>query len=199
MKKLRKNIDLLLLALFVGVVYLGGWQTDVIGFLQRGILATGLFNADAEVQEVTLNEENKLASFTLIDNNGEPYNSQEYKGKTVFINFWASWCPPCVAEMPGIDKLYQDLKDREDIVFLIISEDEDQEKALSFMKKRSYHFPIYFPGSALPQSFLHQSIPSTFVISPEGKIVYKHEGMAQYNTDKFKAFLKSFSSSPASE
>lgn len=186
-KKLRKNIDWIILLLGVGIVYAGGWQAEVFGFFQRGILATGLFNPKVAHQNIA--EEASL-NFTLQTADDITINASDYTGKTIFINFWATWCPPCVAEMPGIHKLYTKLKNRNDIVFLMISVDDEHEKALRFVQIKGFTFPVVFPSGGVPSVLRHQSIPATFVIDPEGKLVYKNEGMASYDSEKFTEFLK---------
>lgn len=185
-QKLRKNLDLIIFLAFIGIVYAGGWQADVFGFVQRGILALGLFEAEPAPSE-KLSRTN--LNFQLQDTEGKAIDVKQLEGKTIFVNIWASWCPPCVAEMPGIHQLWQDLKSAEDIVFLMISVDEDREKAIRFMKRKDYGFPLYFPVSGLPREFAYKSIPTTFVIAPEGNIVYQKEGMASYNNQEFRDFL----------
>lgn len=190
-EKLKKNLDLILFLVFIGFVYAGGWQADVFGFVQRGILAIGLFDAEPS-QDQPLKPTN--LDFHLQDVQGKRVNMAELRGKIVFINIWASWCPPCVAEMPGIHDLYEELKElnkKKEIVFLMISVDEEKEKAIKFMERKEFRFPLYFPINAFPPEFSYQSIPSTFVISPEGKIVYQKEGMASYDSQEFKDFLLS--------
>ena len=71
----------------------------------------------------------------------------------------------------------------------MISLDDDPQKAAKFIKRKGYTFPVYTVLGNLPQAYASQSIPTTFVISPEGKIVVKHKGMAAYNTSKFKKLL----------
>jgi thiol-disulfide isomerase/thioredoxin len=186
-KKLRKNIDWIILLLGVGIIYAGGWQAEVFGFFQRGILATGIFNPKVAQQNIA--EEASL-NFTLQTADEVTINASEFEGKTIFINFWATWCPPCVAEMPGIHELYKKLEYREDIVFLMISVDDEHEKAIRFVQKKGFTFPIVFPTVGIPAVLRHQSIPATFVINREGKLVYKNEGMASYDSEKFTEFLK---------
>ncbi len=186
-RKLRKNVDLIVFLLFVTIVYAGGWQAEVFGFVQRGILAIGLFDAAPKHE---IEEKPVRIDFKLYDEEGNIMEVAQLKGKTVFINIWASWCPPCIAEMPGINKLYQRFKDDPDISFLMISADEEQEKALSLYRRKEFDFPIYFPVSKLPSALSYKSIPSTFVISPAGYIAYRKEGMASYDHSSFYDFLE---------
>jgi thiol-disulfide isomerase/thioredoxin len=115
---------------------------------------------------------------------------ENLKGKTVFINFWATWCPPCIAELPDLEDLYQNLKDDKEIIFLFINIDKDIAKASRFIQRKNLKIPIFRIASALPESLNFQSIPTTFVISKSGELIMKHDGMGQFNTDGFVTFLK---------
>ncbi len=175
-------------AIFFGIIatlYLTGLHTPVLGFMQGLILKTGIIKPSIE------RESNIQAdySFTLIDQHGEYINFKNLKGETIFINIWATWCPPCIAEMPDINNLYNELKG-ENIQFFMISMDDDFEKAKKFVDKKGYDFPIYQLGSNMPEVFQSKAIPTTFVISPKGMIVVKKSGMAKYNTDEFRNYLK---------
>jgi len=123
----------------------------------------------------------------LVDEENKPIDFSAFKGKVVFVNNWASWCPPCIAEMPTIQKLKNELKNAK-VVFVMVSFDEDREKALGFMKRRGFDFGVYFPGQGYP--FMTSSIPATFVLDKEGNLVWQHVGMADYSderiTDKIK-------------
>ena len=112
---------------------------------------------------------------------------EELRGKVIFINLWATWCPPCIAEMPAIDELSK--KMGEQVVFLIVSMDENFKKAKDFRKRKEFSFDVYELAGSLPEMYYSQSIPSTYVISAGGKLVFTKKGMADYNTPKFQEFL----------
>ena len=175
------------------VLFLTGLHTEVFGFIQRGILKTGLMNPDVENKAESANAalENPEADFNmrLINSKGENVSMEQFRGKVIFINLWATWCPPCIAEMPGINSLYNDVED-EDIVFLMLSLDEDFEKAKRFKEKKGFHFEVYRPDGSLPQMYYSQSIPTTFIIDAKGGLAFTHMGMADYNTPEFKEFLQ---------
>lgn len=101
------------------------------------------------------------------------------KGKVIFLNFWATWCPPCVAEMPSIQGLYDRVKSRE-ISFMCVSE-EDGAKVMNFVEERGYSIPIYTLIGKRPQVLETKGIPVTFIISQEGQIVFKHVGAAKWD------------------
>lgn len=191
-KKTKKS--LIEFAVFAGIMltlFLTGWHTEVFGFLQRGILKTGIFNPDvenkAETGKATAHPEADF-SMRLINSKGEKVSMGQLRGKVIFLNLWATWCPPCIAEMPGINKLYNEVKE-EDIVFLMLSLDEDFEKAKHFVKKKDFDFEVYTLDGGMPQMYNSQSIPATFVIDAEGGLALTHEGMADYNDADFKTFL----------
>ena len=170
-----------------GILYFTGLHTEVIGGLQRVILKTGIMKPNTETKEENLTKANY--DFSLVTMDGKVVPFDEFKGKVVFMNFWATWCPPCIAEMPEIENLYEDYKDNEKFAFIMVNLDEDVGKARSFLEKKDYTFPVYKLVSGLPNVYESQSIPTTFVISPEGNIVSTHKGMASYDNKKFREFL----------
>lgn len=175
----------------LAVLYFTGLHTEVIGTMQRALLWTGLF--DAKGSEVTTTEGPMLSdaafNLSLTTADGESVRLSDYKGKVLFINIWASWCPPCIAEMPTIEKLHRNVSDNEDIEILMISLDEDAKNAVRFMERKDYEMPYYFPASRLPSSFQSAYIPSTYVISKDGQIIYKKEGIADYSSRSFRNWL----------
>lgn len=193
MKKINRTLlEWGCILLIGGIIYLGGWHTELIGRAQQGLLFSGLFNPGLE-EELSL-EEKKYPkadfSLRLRDHEGKLVEMEELKGKVIFLNLWATWCPPCVAEMPGIDALASKLEG-EEVVFLMLSLDKDFGKAKAFRKDKNFSFNVHQLESNLPQMYYSQSIPTTYVISADGELVYTHKGMADYDTPKFKEFLLS--------
>lgn len=185
-----------------GILYLTGLHTEAIGQVQRLLLATGIKNAD--VPEALQNPDTKAvakatavansemagAGFKMVDMQGRQIAFESLKGKVVFLNIWATWCPPCIAEMPNIQKLY-DQVGSDKIAFVMLSVDEGgMAKVKKFIDRKKYTFPVYMPASQFPQEFYSTAIPTTFIISPAGKIVAKQEGMADYNTPEVIEFLQ---------
>jgi len=158
---------------------------------QWTLLQTGFRNADEE----TLDEATTFTyDFTIKDLEGNRIPFETFKGKVVFLNLWATWCGPCRAEMPGIQGLY-DKVDKEKVVFVMLSldNDSDQAKVVSYLKNKSFTFAAYMPSGYLPEQLQVPSIPTTFVISPDGKIVKKEVGSMQYDTPNFLRFLEKIS------
>jgi len=106
--------------------------------------------------------------------------------KVVFINFWATWCPPCVAEMPSMQKVYDDYKDK--VAFLFVT-NENWGKVSKFYKKNGYDLPTYNQLTKSPTLFESSSIPITFVVNKKGKIVIRKTGAANWNSKKTRKLL----------
>lgn len=175
-----------MLAVFLFIRYTDQ-GTVVQGWLQQGLLYTGIMQADiryAETNSVPANFDLELRSFE-----GEPFALESLRGKTIFINFWATWCPPCLAEMPFMQNLYEDLKD-ENIAFVFISTDDDIEVAKRFVEAKSYSLPMYRLSGNVPEMYVVRSLPTTYVISPSGQMATVHVGMANYDTKGFRDFLR---------
>ena len=190
-----------MLAIF-GVLYLTGLHTEVIGQVQRALLFTGvmkvdvpepLVNNNADTSEISTGAEVEMVGngFQMKSLSGKTVSLESMKGKVIFMNIWATWCPPCIAEMPNIQSLY-DKVGSDKIAFVMLSVDKGgSSKVKKFIDKKGFTFPVYFPASAIPSEFNSQAIPTTFIISPEGNIVSRHEGMAAYDTKEFREFLLS--------
>ncbi len=112
----------------------------------------------------------------------------DFKGKVVFLNLWATWCLPCVAEMPSIQSLFSGLKE-DDVVFLLIT-DENAETVEGFLRDRQLDLPFYI-YEELPDVFRPPGVPTTYVINRDGLIVYRHVGAAKWDGDVFRDFIRS--------
>ena len=114
---------------------------------------------------------------------GESKSLEDIKGEVVFLNFWATWCPPCIAEMPGIQRLYEEYGNK--VKFILIST-EKPEVLQTFLEKKQYTFPVYIQNYQTPEIFRSNSIPTSFIISGDGNIVMKKKGAAKWNSKKIK-------------
>lgn len=193
-RKMKKAlIEYGVIGAVVLTLFLTGLHTEVFGFLQRGVLATGFMNPDVEEnipKENNISDPQADFNMNLINSKGEAVSMEEFRGKVIFLNIWATWCPPCIAEMPGINNLYNEIKD-EDVVFLMLSMDENFEKAKRFKEKKDFDFEVYQAVGGIPQMYHSQSIPTTYFINGKGELALTHTGMADYDTAEFKEFLRS--------
>ncbi|OBX25348.1 thiol-disulfide isomerase/thioredoxin [Gelidibacter algens] len=177
-KSQRNNIIFLVIIL---IMVIPQTRQPIQILLQKGL---------AMFSPSVVDEENRILltdyDWQLVDENGMAYNFNDAKGKVVFINFWATWCPPCIAEMPSMEKLYQDYK--EDVVFLFVS-NEKQEVISKFKEKNDYEFLVHAALTPNPELLETSSIPRTFVIDQQGNIVIDKSGAADWNSAKVRALL----------
>ncbi|MGN6803363.1 MAG: TlpA family protein disulfide reductase [Ginsengibacter sp.] len=174
--------------LFYAVILFFLFNAGAKSWLLQRIMSTGLFNAKIKTEQ-TANNDSPAPSFSVTGSNGKIITADSLKGKVVLINFWASWCPPCRAEMPSLNKLYNDLKNDDHFVFLFINEDEHIENARKFISKNNYSIPLYFRLN-VPTEIFNGTLPTTLVLDKQGKIVLKHEGIASYDSESFINQLK---------
>jgi thiol-disulfide isomerase/thioredoxin len=134
------------------------------------------------------NERETLQDYdwNLLQMNSETRNFSQSKGKVVLVNYWATWCPPCVAEMPSLQKLYNTYGDKVDFYFIT---SEKPAKVKSFLKKNEYTLPVYFKIFDAPKKLKSKVLPTTYVISKTGEIVVSEEGTADWNSKKTKQLL----------
>ena len=184
----RSLIEWGVFILIAATLYLTGYHTQVIGTAQRGLLATGLITPSYEIDEESMRDAG--TEFYFADESFETKSIALYQGKVVFLNIWASWCPPCIAEMPSIASLYEQVKDDEDIEFILVSMDEDFENAKAFMDSRDLEMPIYHYRGRDREIYSSDLIPTTYVITPDGRIAMEKQGMAKYDSPEFVEFLE---------
>lgn len=126
------------------------------------------------------------ANWNLKGINTENIDFNNLNNSVVFISFWATWCAPCVAEMPSMNALYDDYKDK--VTFLFIT-DENWNTVSKFYTKNQYVFPTYNQETNAPKEFEISSIPATFIVSKNKKIVIDKKGPANWNSDSTRKLL----------
>ncbi|MBT3728119.1 MAG: TlpA family protein disulfide reductase [Candidatus Marinimicrobia bacterium] len=115
------------------------------------------------------------------DLEGSEFSLRDFKGKTLFINYWATWCNPCLAEMPSMVKLYEQYKDNEDIVFLYLSK-ESRDTIIDYIPKDEAlaKLPLYKIITD-DELFSTRGIPTTFIVDSSGEILVKDVGSAKWD------------------
>lgn len=131
----------------------------------------------------------QLPSFSVLDATGKTVDLQDFRGKKVFVNLWATWCPPCRAEMPSIEKLYASVN-KDKVAFVLLSLDEDFATAKSYAQNQLFKTPIYYPNSNMPELFNVRGIPATFIFNEKGDLVKQQEGAENYDTDAYRQLLQ---------
>lgn len=142
----------------------------------------------------TNSEEDKkieALDFTLYDQYGKEHKLSDYRGKKVFLNFWATWCPPCRAEMPHIEDLYKEYENNSKDVIILgvaspnVGKEGDQQYIEDFLKENNYTFPVVFDdGGMLSYQYGFSSLPSTLIIDEDGYITKYIPGAMNKSTMK---------------
>jgi thiol-disulfide isomerase/thioredoxin len=131
--------------------------------------------------------------FSFVDPDGNTVSLANFSGKLVVLNLWATWCAPCLREMPSLDRMQARLG--EDVVVLAISEDRGGEKVVEpFIKKLGLKSVKFYldPKSGAERAFKVQGLPTSFVIGREGSVLGRVEGAAEWDSPKLLDTLKSF-------
>lgn len=162
--------------------------------------AANVPSSETAEEESTEEEKMQAPDFTLVDQYGETHTLSDYKGKTVFLNFWATWCPPCKGEMPDIQKLYEKYgSNGEDLVVLGVAnpktdenpynQDGTQEEVEKFLTDNGYTFPVVMDttGEIFSQYGI-RSFPTTFMIDKDGNVFGYASG--QLSEDMMKSIIK---------
>ncbi len=164
------------------------FSTEAKAKFQRGLMELGFFQPKIKPYTPTKGTFTNY-NLNLVDLNGNKLSLNDTKGKVVFINFWATWCGPCIAEMPTIQTLYNKFKNRTDVVFAIIEVEGNKKKTESFIAKRKLDLPIYFAEGTIPHDLFDGILPSTVILDKQGNIAHRTLGAADYSDEEVVVFL----------
>ena len=159
-----------------------------IMYLNEVIEAPKLEAPSAEDMKVTtIDFDSNMLQFSDLENN--IFTLQNFKGKNLFINYWATWCNPCLAEMPYMAELYENYKDEEDIIFLYLSR-EKLEIIKNYIPKDEslQQLPIYKIITD-DEFFATSGIPTTFIVNSDGEVIVKDLGSAFWNDESVFKFI----------
>ena len=124
------------------------------------------------------------ASHDIMDMDGNPVKLSDYKGKIVFLNFWTTWCPECVYEMPNIEKLHKKIK-HADFIILAVDLKESQKKINEFIKKHKLTFKVVLDKKGdMSRAFGIRSVPTTFILNRKGGLIGRAMGARQWDSKK---------------
>ncbi len=135
------------------------------------------------------NEDDALADYNLVlkDLEGNRIHLNQSKDKPMLINFWATWCSPCIAELPGLVELYDEFGHRVDFYFV---SNEHKDVLQKFMTIKELKIPVFNPASNIPAFYDTNAIPTTYLIGSDGKVIAKAEGMANWDSDRVKEIIR---------
>lgn len=165
---------------------------DAKAYMIRGLMSLGFFKPD--VNNAAASGGVAVSNIMFSNAAGQTVSLNELKGKVVIINFWATWCPPCRAEMPSLNSLYEKLKADKKVLFIAVDADGDLAKSASFMQSNSYTLPLYKIDSNVEEQVYAGTLPTTVIIDKTGKMVLHHQGAADYDSKEMLGFLKALMS-----
>lgn len=184
--------------IIIGIMTLSGFNLNILAAGQQPQNANADYIAKTEEPAKEAKEEKLPAyDFELKDQYGNTHKLSDYKGKVVFLNFWATWCPPCREEMPHIEEIYKEYGyNKNDVVILGAAspataenpspQDESEEKIKAFLTKNNYTFPVVFDVKGeIFRNYYINAFPTTFMIDREGNIMgYVAGGLSKENMKK---------------
>ncbi|WP_413854493.1 TlpA family protein disulfide reductase [Candidatus Ruminimicrobium bovinum] len=121
----------------------------------------------------------QATNFELKDLSGKTVSLEDFKGKVVFVDFWATWCPPCRASIPAVEELYEKYKDNNDVCFLGINLSEDKDTVAKFVEKQGITYKILLSNNKVITDYGIRSIPAFFIIDKNGTVANKYLGYRQ--------------------
>ncbi len=177
-------IGLGLMVLWVAYLALFGPKTgSVNGLSVPGLVGTGL-QAPADY------------AWPLRDLDDKPVDFAQFKGRPVVLNVWATWCPPCRAEMPALASLAANPRIKANGVAVVcVATDESADTLRQFVAGKSWGMTM-LRATSIPSVFLTDGIPATFLIAPDGKVVASELGAARWDDPSVVGFLEKLAASP---
>ena len=182
-KKWYSILSDIIFVLLVLLLIIPSTRTEVASFFIR---LTSLPPSTLEADEqIKINIQSK--NWNILDMDGNTISLESLNEKPIFLNFWTTWCPPCIAELPGIEELHK--KYGSEMNFVLVS-DEPRAKVRAFAKKKEFEGLPFYQNKSVPNDFSSQSIPTTFIISKEGTIVLSKKGVAKWNSGRVEDIIE---------
>ena len=159
----KRAIIYVMLIMIIGIVFI----------LPEPVCSSEVNELITSLGITSLPEGKTAPDFTLENLNGKEVSLSDYRGRLVFLNFWATWCPPCRSEMPSMEKLYQKFRD-EDFVILAVDLRESQNTVKDFARDYKLNFSILLDSTGkIGDTYGVRAIPTTYLINPQGKLIGK--------------------------
>lgn len=168
--------------IILGLVMILGGTDNIFNYLKKSPSSSiesnqskSGTNTKNNTQDLAKKDKIKPPDFTLTDQYGKMHKLSDYKGKTVFVNFWATWCPPCRNELPHIEEIYKEYNSNNVVIIGVTAPNignEGSEKDITdFLNKHGYTFPVVFDNTGEVMSKYNiNAFPTTFIIDKEGYI-----------------------------
>ncbi|MCL2139395.1 MAG: TlpA family protein disulfide reductase [Treponema sp.] len=170
---MKKHIYLTIVLIFLTGVFAGAAPPDI---------APEIINAFDKAGLSLLDKKQEIKDFTLKLVKGGNVQLSSLKGKVVFLNFWATWCPPCRIEMPSMENMYQQFNGKA-IEFVVVNIREDEEDVKYFLDYFKFNFPVALDlDGGVAANYGIEGIPTTIIIGKDGKIIIEEVGSRDWNT-----------------
>lgn len=165
-----------------------------LALLGAGVAAFTATPAAAQDAEKGLVPVGEMApSWTLPDPDGEMHSLEEYRGKVVIMDFWATWCGPCKRAMPGLQNIHEDFKDRGVVVLGINTWERDgNQKAIDYMNEHDYSYGLMLDGDKVAEAYGVRGIPTFYVIGVDGEVIKTEVGFHPDGEKKMVEFLEEY-------
>ena len=168
-----------LFAVLMGILALPAWAQQKVS-----LPTPGLTLPDTSLGQVRYD-------LVMREMDGSEVRFEEFRDRVLFVNFWATWCIPCIHELPSIERLKESLEGQP-VEFLLVSIDDDRRDVRKFLRKHETSLPVYMrawkPGES---TFMGVAIPTTYLVRPGGEMAYRHTGAADWSSDGVKELVLS--------
>jgi|SRR5690606_6646194 len=190
MNRKKSNVSTVISLALGALVLLLLFNPEIKTWVSQGLMKIGWFKPDlaAPVDTAKPADARNLPVW-ISDGAGNRIDIANQQGKVVFVNFWATWCRPCITELPSIDKLYKQFEGNGSVVFAMVDVDGQLEKSTQFMENRKLRLPVHVPAGQIPSDWLQSAIPTTVILDKQGRIAARHEGMADYSRPEVAEFI----------
>ncbi len=168
--------------LFLLLLLIPSTRKEIATLVNRITMSNPKVKESAEYKILTEDDMN----LRFVDFEGNDYRLSDFAGEVILLNYWATWCPPCRAEMPSIQKLFNDYGKQINILLLST---ENEETVKSYLFENEYSLPVFRQLSPTPSGLAANAIPTTYLIDRKGRIRLEKTGAADWNSDDFKAQL----------
>ena len=150
------------------------------------------YEEDALLHLEVAEREVQVIDFKSVGRDGKPLRLSDFRGKVVFMNFWATWCIPCLAEMPAMERLHQRMRGKP-FVILAISQGDSLEKINAYAKKHKLSFEMVLDLDAeIGTTYRADKLPLTYIISPDGLVLRRAVGPREWDSEEAVRLLERF-------
>lgn len=178
-KSQRSNIIFAIVFALIFFTPLRGYIQVFASQIKMSVLSPSVEDVDSRVKLTSYN-------WNLKGINTNDLRFVDAKEKVIIVNFWATWCPPCRAEMPSLQALYTDYKDKIEFIFIT---NENSGIVVNFLEKNNYTLPSFNQYTNTPKEFNVSSIPATYIINKKGEIVVHEVGATDWNSSTIRTIL----------